>query len=202
MKKAILTVVFLAIIISLSINYRAMKATRIVIQAMKQETLEEADKKFLEAIDYFPNRNIVLAYFNYMVSLAGKINNNSYVKTLTSSIDELEKYTEKDKYNAMIYERLAIGYQIKMAYTKNEDDYKKALLNINKAIDLSKEHISYYQIKASIYSSTGDTEKAMEAIKEAVALLPAYKPLYKNIAQIYEQRGDKEKALRFLELSR
>jgi len=101
------------------------------------------------------------------------------------NLDEVKKYVKVDILNSNYYAILAeVNYQKFIADGDNEQ-FEKAILNINKAIRLDKYDYRWYMWKAKYLAAINDLQGAEEFSQKAIDLAPMQVIPYENQARLY-----------------
>jgi len=195
----------LLLIIMYNFNIKVIQACATVVDAMQsQGSIEQTIAGFDKALTYdiVPSRNVVLSYANYITQQGGNLPNiindvqqkSVFVAGLNNILLAMDKEINKDKSNAMLYNRRAVLYNISFLVSNNPKDIYVAVSDSQKAIELSREHLQYYYVLADSYMIAQETTKAVEAIKTSIAINAQYKPGYFNLLRIYLNNNELDKA--------
>jgi tetratricopeptide (TPR) repeat protein len=77
----------------------------------------------------------------------------------------------------------------------NKGDYDRALVEINKAIELNPQDDKGYNDRAGIYAKLGDLEKAFADLDKAIELNPSSYPAYYNRGRFYLKKRNYKLAI-------
>ncbi len=117
------------------------------------------------------------------------------MELLLSGHEDVDKkiawYEDVYKINPRRYEVL---YHLGNLYGKHKQDIEKALLYLQKAVQVNPGSKRSWKDLGVAYAISGDLEKALEANKKAIQLAPDDADVHSNIGMVYRAMGDVKKA--------
>ncbi len=116
---------------------------------------------------------------------------NSDSLSVNISTDELNLQIEKDLSNPELY------YQRSVIYF-NENNFEKALQDIDQAIVYNKTNALYFYYRGNILFALNQTLKAAEAYELSIKLKPDYSEAKQKVAELYFIVKEHQKSLNYL----
>ncbi|MCB0510863.1 MAG: tetratricopeptide repeat protein, partial [Bacteroidetes bacterium] len=139
--------------------------------------------KFKSFIKYIVCMTIIVTTFSYLAFQRNKLWQNEIA--LWSDI------VKKSPKKPLAWANLGSLYTV-------ERKFDKAMVALNKALELQNDHLSAYNNRGFIYMETGELDKALADFNRAIAIDPNISVPYTNKAKILKRRGDYESALKIL----
>ena len=194
------------IIIIYSLNIKVLQASNAVIDAFSyRDDIMATTATFQKAIDYhiIPSRNIVTSYVSYLTEVAGnlpKVASDAQKKAaLTEGIKNiiiaLDKEIKKDRFNALLYDRLSIINNIAYLLTNDRAYLQNSFDAVREAIALSPEHLHYYYTLVDTYIIAGRMAEAIQTAGDALKINSEYATGYFYLAKAYTAAGQFDQAL-------
>ncbi len=156
--------------------FRAKKLAKEAEVLVDQFNLEEAEKKYAEAIQYYPQFfNYYVAYINVCKSMQCY---EKAIPVLTKGVEVLPNYDELWFYLGQSYKKTgnpntAIEY------------YSKAIEIIEDRNEPILVHYAYYMNRSNCYLINRDFEKVAADLTKAIEINPNSSQLYMNRAKAY-----------------
>ena len=113
-------------------------------------------------------------------------NNDNYMQT----INDLSKYVEINKENALAYNTLGKAY----AAFGNLD---KAMINFQMAIKLDPKYYEAVKNLGYVYYDEGDFNKAISLFENAIKINPKYDTAYNALGNAYDELKNYKKAISY-----
>ena len=160
--------------------------------------IEEAKERFLQAINTFPDVEVLNLYGIFLMGI-GEMDN---AVTKFEAVINIGESSNNKETLAAGYNNLGLIYKTRGDLDKAEEFHKKAL-DIYKALGHREGIASQYGNLGIIYQTRGDLDKAEEFHKKALKLneklgrKEGMANQYGNLGIIYQTRGDLDKAEEF-----
>jgi len=158
-----------------------------------------AINKNFSSAEYFYNNNDLEASKKICKTILNDNNQDLDAINLIVRINiKQENFAEALKYSKLSIEKDDKSYKAyfirSLIYQKLKKS-DKALENLDKAINLNKNHAESFNLKAIIYEGLNDDKKALENWNRAIELNKDYAEAYFNIANYYNFNDNYEKSL-------
>jgi tetratricopeptide (TPR) repeat protein len=205
-------VVLLVIIIPLSIysiynfNFKVIYAAKETGSAYLTEDISMALSNYRKAIgiNLVSSENITLNFVEYLTGLSSEdklkqINSNSTLKAdVFKAFEEakqaLAREIKKKPNDALFYLKLGQLNNTQFLIDNDISNLGEAIVNLEKARQLSHERIQIYLILGETYVLAGESQKAVEVLNEAVALEPQFRATYYYLGRAQLTNGELDKA--------
>jgi tetratricopeptide (TPR) repeat protein len=163
--------------------------------------MEDIDLKIDEAISFAKSGNLskALSIFHSLFEISPK--NTEVLYNLGICLNEMQNYTEAEKYLDRLIEinpnfknaKAALGFSL-----INSGKIAKAEKILLEAIKLDPENVFALRNIGSIFAGKGDYHKALEFFLQAEKIEPTSRPAIYGIARTYFELNDFEKSITYI----